>query len=169
MSTSANRQLIPKAQHIYFFFFLRTELFFFFFSSLLPLRSFSWPLHPQNTHAPSCRLSKCHLAYKCDERLAALSYLSVLNRAVFNPTTGPNGSRRWRRGPLPPHSHPPILPAFFFFPPHRLSLHLTRPLNVCLALNVCQRRRRAFTLHLLQTGFAHLWSCFYHLAVSHCL
>lgn len=165
MSTSANKAAHSEdATHLLFFFFLHTGLFF--LSSHFPPRSFLWPLHPQSTHAPSCRLSKCHLAYKCDELLAALSYLSVLNRAVFNPTTGPNGSRRCRRRPLPPLTVTLHFFPCFFFP---RSSTISPSLNVCLALNVCQRRRRAFTLHLLQTGFAHLWSCFYHLAVSHCL
>lgn len=116
MSTSANKAAHSEdATHLLFFFFFCTQSFF-FLSSHFPPRSFSWPLHPQSTHAPSCRLSKCHLAYKCDELLAALSYLSVLNRAVFNPTTGPNGSRRCRRRPLPP-SRSPSISSRVFFPP----------------------------------------------------
>lgn len=165
MSTSANKAAHSEdATHLLFFFFFAHRAFFFFLLISLPV--------------PFCGL--CTLKAHMRRAVAFLNvtspinvtncsrpYLISLSLTVPFSTqppvpTAPAGVDG---GPSPPHGHPPFLPVFFF----PRSSTISPSLNVCLALNVCQRRRRAFTLHLLQTGFAHLWSCFYHLAVSHCL
>lgn len=80
--------------------------FSFFFSCLQPL-------HAEYTHAPRCSLGKCHLSSKCDELLAASSYLSCFNCAVMNMTTTSVSSCRCWQKPLlslSPSIH------FLFFP-----------------------------------------------------
>lgn len=119
-------------------------------------------VHQKNTHAPICRLAKCHRSRKCDEWLAVPAYLPVLNHAVFRPNHCVQRLLPVVTERPTPGRHPPLILSFF--------LNSTISPSLCL-LNVRLARTSVSALKELSlftscNRFAHLWSCFISLSLS---